>query len=107
MKEKLKKLLAAIGDAVKLAEADVTAGEHHMKPVYASLQNAEAATARRIFQIEDSERDLAEQKAEHERAVAAEAAKEKAIADRKKFEADAIADAEAKLAKKNKPADKE
>ena len=102
MKEKLKKLLAVIGEAVKLAEADIEAGEHHLKPVYTALQNSHAATARRIFQIEDSERDQAEQKAEHEKAVAAEVAKQKAIEDRKKFEADAIAEAEAKLAKKNK-----
>jgi hypothetical protein len=107
MKEKLKKLLAVIGEAVKLAEAEVTAGEHHVKPVYTALQNAEAAVSRRIFQIEDSERDLAEQKAEHEKAVAALAAKEKAIADRKKFETDAIAKAEAEVARKAKHAEKE
>ena len=95
MKDKLKKLLGIIGEAVKLAGADVEAGEHHIMPVYTALKNAEAATARRIYQIEDSERDLAAQKAQEAKAKADAEAKAKAIADRAKFEADAIAKAEA------------
>lgn len=98
MKDKLKKLLALISEAVKLAGADVEAGEHHIMPVYTSLKNAEAGTARRIFQIEDSERDLAAQKAADEKAKAEAEAKVNALAARAKFEADAIAKAEQEAA---------
>ena len=94
MKEKLKKLLAVISEAVNLAGADVEAGEHHIMPVYAALKNAEAATSRRIYQIEDSERDLAAAKAADKKAAALAIANAKKIEDRKKFEADAIAKAE-------------
>lgn len=94
MKDKLKELLAIVSKASKLAGEDVSAGEHHMQPVYSSLKAAEAAVARRIYQIEDSERDLAAQKAAEEKAKADADAAAKAKADRSKFEADAIAKAE-------------
>ena len=98
MKEKLKQLLAVVSEAVKLAAEDVTAGEYHIQPIYTALKNAEAGVARRIYQIEDSERDLAAQKAAEEKAKADAEAVARAKADRAKFEADAIAKAEAEAA---------
>ncbi len=98
MKSTLKELLATTSSATAQAQEMVEGGEHMMTPVYQSLNAAKTAIANRIYQIESNEADNAAKVAAEEKAKADAAAAEKAKADRAKFEADAIAKAEAERA---------